>query len=852
MGLFAKRKREPVGAGVGGVDASPLPLPKRGAISSASRIGTKQSASTKPRATRRSESATTGDLVGPVAESKADHLRRHSGFDAKCPRCRFYKFGGRWHTAYGTIDDPRCRAKSRSQAAVVEWLAEKPVHLGGYWAVGCRICASECMRPAAPVDARSKERGPRKRKFTKWARYEVVPSQAEHVKQHSNGDAHREAAKTYFEPVAARILQRMPAEDSALLRGAVPQPEHWLSAWASARCPQTWSQMARLDRTQHFINSGLGKPVERRSFQKMARILVEVCRQGKRRELKKAVAIHLSFDEKSPLLHLRYKCTVPPCEWVGPAACKVPDSLASSAESRGKACRNALACTHRTGILTTVHLYKGMARGDFGEDYAVRLAGTITDAIRVFMTPLDSDLDETAVQDVLSKVRALSVDGALLKVAQALKLSSMPSIAIVFRDGAHMIRTALKDPLQRTGDFKSQAARLFGSKGQHGLFKDVQHSDKLKALLQACQERVLEQSGVQGGGLGKVVRDFSFSAIRWESETEPRRRYVCTLAAVALMLADVATDVRADAGRRNNAKACLDAMTSKELFRTGVAGDYAEVCQMFVRSFDVNDGDPSAEALELSAFKQKLDVLFIRGNILCRTAGTSGDAASTLTAIVFEQMEKLTHLRFLHQSLPVWAGISVEDVAVVMADMRAVVNDGIARLDADFNSEELRAAFHALHLGRWLEANRESVAAGAATSTLLRLKSLARRLCDAVGVVYQSSSFTLAVQAAAHELRKLQALLGDHADNRLAWARAVAAAHGKDTDEAKALKQIRPVIYLLLAVNKGTGRVERDLGQLTKYMSSANGGAEGDEVWPALCAALCADCPERVDSLYTK
>ena len=43
-------------------------------------------------------------------------------------------------------------------------------------------------------------------------------------------------------------------------------------------------------------------------------------------------------------------------------------------------------------------------------------------------------------------------------------------------------------------------------------------------------------------------------------------------------------------------------MTSKDLFRTGVAGDYAEVCQMFVRSFDVNDGDPSAEALELSAF----------------------------------------------------------------------------------------------------------------------------------------------------------------------------------------------------------------------------------------------------------
>ena len=89
MGLFAERKREPAGAGVGGVDASPPPLPKRGAISSAGRVGTKQSAPTKPRSTRRSKKATLADLAGPVTESKADHLRRHNGFDRECPRCLF-------------------------------------------------------------------------------------------------------------------------------------------------------------------------------------------------------------------------------------------------------------------------------------------------------------------------------------------------------------------------------------------------------------------------------------------------------------------------------------------------------------------------------------------------------------------------------------------------------------------------------------------------------------------------------------------------------------------------------------------------------------------------------------------
>ena len=126
-------------------------------------------------------------LVGPVTESKAEHLRRHSSFHPKCPGYRFYRFGPRWLTAYGTIEELRCTAKSRGQVAVVAWFDEKLVHLGGSWALGCRICASECVRSGAPVDARSKERRSRRRKFTIWARYDVVHSQAEHVKQHSNG-----------------------------------------------------------------------------------------------------------------------------------------------------------------------------------------------------------------------------------------------------------------------------------------------------------------------------------------------------------------------------------------------------------------------------------------------------------------------------------------------------------------------------------------------------------------------------------------------------------------------------------------------------------------------------------------
>ena len=79
-----------------------------------------------------------------------------------------------------------------------------------------------------------------------------------------------------------------------MLRGAVPQPEHWLSAWASARCPKTRSQMEKLGRTQHFINSGLGKPVERRPPEKATRTKKSGCERSLRPRLGDVVASRCS------------------------------------------------------------------------------------------------------------------------------------------------------------------------------------------------------------------------------------------------------------------------------------------------------------------------------------------------------------------------------------------------------------------------------------------------------------------------------------------------------------------------------------------------------------------------------
>ena len=192
MGVFAKRKRQHPSR----VGASPRQLGKRGAVSSAGRVGTSQH---------------TRNLVGPVTESRADHLRRHNGFmHAKCPRCNFYRNDGRWCSSYATVEDPRCKADSRGQVAVAEWLAERPAHLGGHWALGCRICvrAAERLWPEVFVNARGK-----------WSRYEALPVYVHtQLKKHGDTDVHREAVK-----MLKMLLQPIPAEASGFVTwGSAP------------------------------------------------------------------------------------------------------------------------------------------------------------------------------------------------------------------------------------------------------------------------------------------------------------------------------------------------------------------------------------------------------------------------------------------------------------------------------------------------------------------------------------------------------------------------------------------------------------------------------------------------------
>ena len=298
----------------------------------------------------------------------------------------------------------------------------------------------------------------------------------------------------------------------------------------------------------------------------MARILAEAQRQTKRLLLRHSHSLCLAFDDRAGYKLVTYK-----------ASCTgVPKHLAAS---QGLAVPDKGLCV-TTGILGCVQCLRGSSLNNFAEDYAVRAGAEVLRMIANFCTPLGEAMDDALRRHILASVRALVADGQLQKLAAWLRQEAMPNCVLIHRDPAHMVRIACKDPLVRTGQFEQQHARLFTER--HALLKNIQFSDSLQARLEACQTEVLRHRGAQGGGVRHIMRHFSLAPHRFESWVSPRRAYACTLHAVALLLADIAGDVREKKPTRLRAEEALHAMQPARLLEVGIAADFGEICMRFI------------------------------------------------------------------------------------------------------------------------------------------------------------------------------------------------------------------------------------------------------------------------------
>ena len=148
-----------------------------------------------------------------------------------------------------------------------------------------------------------------------------------------------------------------------------------------------------------------------------------------------------------------------------------------------------------------------------------------------------------------------------------------------------------------------------------------------------------------------VLRHFSFAPHRWESFSAPRRQYCCLLPAIFKTLGGIAGDWRVDKPKRVAAEKCMDKMSGAHALEVGISGDYSEACTRFIRKWDKPDKDPATSAKDIADFRHLLEVLFVKGYILCqpgddlgdvdgelgRLGATTGHSARTIAQIAFEQ-----------------------------------------------------------------------------------------------------------------------------------------------------------------------------------------------------------------------
>ena len=93
-----------------------------------------------------------------------------------------------------------------------------------------------------------------------------------------------------------------------------------------------------------------------------------------------------------------------------------------------------------------------------------------------------------------------------------------PNLILQVPDPSHTVRIACRDPLHRVERLAQVFDTLF--EHQHALLKDLRFSSLWMAKLEVAQKRILEDRGVLGADVNKVIRTWSFSKQRYDEASK--------------------------------------------------------------------------------------------------------------------------------------------------------------------------------------------------------------------------------------------------------------------------------------------------------------------------------------------
>jgi len=297
-------------------------------------------------------------------------------------------------------------------------------------------------------------------------------------------------------------------------------------------------------------------------------------------------------------------------------------------------------------------------------------------------------------------------------------------------------------------------------------------------------------------------------------------------------------------------------MTPGFVLDAGLSADFAEEATRFLRRFDVRDRDPATTPRLLRDFRARMTTLFVDGRIMSDIPADAPGipaGAMTTTQIALSQFDDMLQIQCGTKIKTLWSKTSHDQATQALSQIRSATEDLFGRLDADFDDNDLYMALGIFDLTEWA-ANQSTRASppgdvdpsvqapppsarapppgdDASRARRLALSSKARRLCEALGVDYDSTDWTAAVRCAlAH--RKT---LGFPEDNRRVWAHIA--------------RQVRfawlsPVIAFYVSMQDGTGNIERDLGRHANLLAHHVGTAPGDQTVLSSCLELALDGPK--------
>ena len=739
-------------------------------------------------------------LVGLVSETAAQHRARHVEMHPQCPRCKWLAWGDQWKRKQGSNVLFSGREEER-----IEWVAERPIGLGGHWALGCAVCSFAAKR------LRSSCRGGSRISCT-WAKFESCPEslQAQALAQHGACEGHRLSLDLYLSPEKPlrEIVGNMTDRD--LLKGSVPRPTDWLRMWRYTVEGSSFRSSARITSTEAFL--GASTSGSRQDMKALMQTMVGQIRSQKHVRLKLASFISIMVDDRGAYKVVRYRCD-----------CADGSKL------------------YDEGILTVIHKGGcGMQVEEWDDDFCEREAAAIIDGIKQFCT-LDAAFDKDLFSHFESHTLVYASDGcpAALKTGLVLKDKDLlPALVCILRDPAHAVRIAAKDPLKADERFGSFWKQMFDS--PHALIRDVEFSDQMRAKLESAQERVRDVLGSQGGGLTAILKHLRAAKPRFESYATPARRYCLMLNSLALLLAMTASDKRKERPVREKAEELLTSMTPESVVIAGLTADYAAESLDFTRAFDRSDIDPASVAFTRNAFVDRMQALFLQGLAALEPPGDPL-ADRTMLQIAMEQVAACNVFHFNDKKHCLWSAGASAKVKDSMAHMAAIVEANIDRVLAELPDTDISIAMQTFNLQEW---SKPDISVVRVDSLRRHFRNLCKCLDLDPSVGEREFKDALPPAISAYRDALLNLPHGGVVDHRVVWGGLLGATMFAN------LQVLPAVIRFYMAVPVGTCEVERSLGTMAAALNDHTGPLGVHVLWELV--ELKLDGPTREEDLFVK